>query len=82
MAVVDEASAPRRNPGDFEISHGGPFYELQRRASLLDDRALFSGRRALLALGIAWAVPLALAAWNGQATSSFEDRPFLLDLGV
>ncbi|KQV66318.1 hypothetical protein ASC90_14150 [Rhizobium sp. Root1220] len=45
---------------DFLASHGGPFYELQRRMNLLQERALRTGRRALLFVGIAWFVPLLL----------------------
>ena len=68
---------------DFLIAHGGPFYELQQRLGLLSADALNAGRRALLAVALAWGVPLLLAAlaglaWDGEPAS----RPFLLDLGA
>jgi len=47
------AGAPRSK--EFLASHGGPFYELQRRLKLLHDHALMSGRRAVLFIGIAGA---------------------------
>lgn len=68
---------------DFLIAHGGPFYELQRRLGLLHEHAFHARRRALIALALAWGVPLLLAilaghAWGGAALQ----RPYLLDLGV
>ena len=67
---------------DFEISHGGPFYELQRLAGLLHERALASGRRAAIAVAIAWGVPLLLSALAGHAVGPYQERPFLADLGA
>ena len=68
---------------DFLIAHGGPFYELQQRLGLLQDDALNAGRRALLAVALAWGVPLLLTVLAGHAwTGSAADRPYLLDLGA
>lgn len=68
---------------DFLIAHGGPFYALQERLGLLHADALQAGRRALLAVGIAWGVPLLLAALAGHAWDGAPgSRPFLLDLGA
>jgi hypothetical protein len=68
---------------DFLIAHGGPFYELQQRLGLLHEQALHTARRALIAVVLAWGVPLILAALAGHAWSGpAADRPYLLDLGV
>lgn len=84
MTQADSAAnEPKPDAADFLIAHGGPFYELQQRLGLLHDNALNVGRRALIAVALAWAVPLLLAvlaghAWGGAPAS----RPFLLDLGA
>ncbi|MBB3315178.1 hypothetical protein FHT77_001020 [Rhizobium sp. BK181] len=44
----------------FLASHGGPFFELQRRLKLVHERNLHTGRRILVFVAIAWAVPLLL----------------------
>ena len=68
---------------EFLIAHGGPFYELQQRLGLLSADALHAGRRALLAVALAWGVPLLLAALAGHAWGGAPaSRPFLLDLGA
>jgi hypothetical protein len=76
-------TTPDSTAPDFLIAHGGPFYELQRRLGLIHAHALNAGRRALLAVALAWGVPLILAALAGHAWSGpAADRPYLLDLGV
>lgn len=45
---------------EFLASHGGPFFELQRRLNLVHERSLHTGRRILLFVAAAWAVPLLL----------------------
>jgi hypothetical protein len=81
-SIGTETSAVPAAP-DFLIAHGGPFYELQQRLGLLHEQALHSGRRALIAVALAWGVPLILAALAGHAWSGpAADRPYLLDLGV
>lgn len=54
-------SGPDQAIRDFDASHGGPFYELQRRLRLLRANALNAGRRAVIFIAIAWAVPFLLA---------------------
>ncbi len=83
--IQPDATASESTPAgtDFLIAHGGPFYELQERLGLLRADALNAGRRALIAVALAWGVPLLLAvlaghAWGGPPAS----RPFLLDLGA
>lgn len=67
---------------EFEIARGGPFYELQRQAGLLQEHALASGRRAAIAVAVAWGVPLLLSALAGHAVGPYLERPFLADLGA
>jgi hypothetical protein len=67
---------------EFEIARGGPFYELQRRARLLEERALAAGRRAVLAVALAWGVPLVVSALEGHAVGPVAGRPFLADFGA
>lgn len=68
---------------DFLIARGGPFYELQERLGLIHAQALRAGQRALLAVALAWGVPLVLAALAGTAWSgTAAERPYLLDLGA
>lgn len=67
---------------DFLIAHGGPFYELQRRLGLLHEHALNAGRRALIAVGLAWGMPLLLSLIGGTAWGAEPERPYLLDLGA
>ncbi len=67
---------------DFEIARGGPYFELQQRLGLLQKRALNSGRRAAIAVALAWGVPLLLSLAAGTAWGPAASRPFLLDAGV
>jgi hypothetical protein len=77
------AAAPATPAPDFLIAHGGPFFELQRRLGLLREHALNAGRRALIAVALAWGAPLLLAALAGHAWGApAEARPYLLDLGA
>ena len=45
----------------FLASHGGPFFELQRRLRLLHEEALHVGRRATIFIALAWGVHTTLA---------------------
>ncbi len=45
---------------EYLASHGGPFFELQQRLNLVHDRNLHTGRRIVLFVAAAWAVPLLL----------------------
>jgi len=69
MVETELAALAARLEGDADIagrrleflaSHGGPFFELQRRFNLVHDRNLHTGRRILLFVAVAWAVPLLL----------------------
>ncbi|RDJ12866.1 hypothetical protein [Rhizobium grahamii] len=45
---------------EFLASHGGPFFALQRRLNLVHERNLHTGRRILVFVTVAWAIPLLL----------------------
>ncbi|MFS2153630.1 hypothetical protein [Rhizobium sp. Rhizsp42] len=45
---------------EYLASHGGPFFELQRRFNLVHERNLHTGRRILLFVAAAWVIPLLL----------------------
>jgi hypothetical protein len=67
--------------GDYRASHGGPFFELQRRLGMLRENAMHAGRRAAIFVTIAWGVPLLLSLVEGHAFGPKDERPFLLDFG-
>ncbi len=48
----------------------------------MQKRALNSGRRAAIAVALAWGVPLLLSLAAGTAWGPAASRPFLLDAGV
>lgn len=88
MARSPIAPSPATSPSedeepsrlDFPIAHGGPFYDLQRRLNLLQDRALKAGKRALFFVAVAWGVPLVLTLptlFSGNPTT----WNYLTDLG-
>jgi hypothetical protein len=64
----------------FRLAIGGPFFELQARLGLLRHDALRVERRIGLYVGLAFGVPLGLAAVDGVALG--VPRPFLLDPAV
>ena len=74
----DEAS----RIGEFLASHGGPFYELQRRVGVLEEDALHAGRRAAIFVALAWGVPLLLSLVAGRAFGPADAHPYLLDFGA
>jgi hypothetical protein len=74
----DEAS----RIGEYLASHGGPFFELQRRLGVLREDALLAGRRAVLFVLLAWGVPLILSLIAGRAFGPADEHPFLLDFGA
>ena len=77
---VDREEASRI--GDYFASHGGPFFELQRRLGMLREDALLAGRRAALFVALAWGVPFLLSLVAGRAFSLADGRPYLLDFGA
>ncbi len=68
--------------GEYLASHGGPFFELQRRLGVLREDALLAGRRAAIFVALAWLVPLILSLVAGRAFGPAETHPFLLDFGA
>ena len=68
--------------GDYLASHGGPFFELQRRLGLLREDALLASRRAAMFVALAWGVPLLLSLPGGRAFAMADGRSFLLDFGA
>src|SRR5271154_1457182 len=74
----DEAS----RIGEYLASHGGPFFELQRRLGVLREDALHAGRRAAIFVALAWGVPFILSLIAGRAFGPAAAHPFLLDFGA
>ncbi len=68
--------------GEYLASHGGPFFELQRRLGVLRDDALHAGRRAAMFVAFAWGVPLILSLIQGRAFGPANTHPYLLDFGA
>ena len=64
--------------GDFLISRGGPFYELQERLGLLREKALRAPRRAAIFVAVAWGGPLLLTLFAGTAYGPWDSHPYLL----
>jgi hypothetical protein len=76
----DEDEASRI--GEYLASHGGPFFELQRRLGVLREDALLAGRRAAMFVALAWGVPFILSLIAGRAFGPADTHPFLLDFGA
>jgi hypothetical protein len=68
--------------GEFLASHGGPFFELQRRVGVLEEDALHAGRRAAIFVALAWGVPLLLSIVQGRAFEPRDNHAYLLDFGA
>ena len=67
IAEIDDADGEEASRiGDYLASHGGPFFELQRRLGMLREDALLAGRRAALFVALAWGVPFLLSLVAGQ----------------
>ena len=79
---VDAAKDEASSIGEYLASHGGPFFELQRRLGVLRDHALLAGRRAAIFVGLAWGVPLLLSLLEGRAFGPPATHPYLLDFGA
>jgi hypothetical protein len=67
---------------EFLVSHGGPFYDLQRQLGLIRKDTLLIVPRMLVFTGLAWGVPLLISAAQGNAYGPAAEGPYLLDLGV
>jgi len=68
--------------GNFLASHGGPFFDLQRRLNLLHDSALQVEKRAAIFVLMAWGAPLMLSLLQGHAYGPVASQPYLLDAGA
>ena len=81
-AAAEVASGETGGIGEFLASHGGPFFELQRRVGALEEDALHAGRRAAMFVGLSWGVPLLLSLLQGRAFGPADLHPYLLDFGA
>ena len=85
MGAADGVDADRDEAsriGEYLASHGGPFFELQRRLGVLREDALLAGRRAAIFVALAWGVPFVLSLIAGRAFGPSATHPFLLDFGA
>ena len=83
IAGIDEIDRDEASRiGNYLASHGGPFFELQRRLGLLREDALLAGRRAAMFVALAWGVPFLLSLIHGDAFTLTGGRPFVLDFGA
>ena len=83
IAEIDEADGEEASQiGDYLASHGGPFFELQRRLGMLREDALLAGRRAALFVALAWGVPFLLSLGAGRAFWLADGRAYLVDFGA
>ena len=80
--MTDFADEEQSRIGEYLASHGGPFFELQRRLGLLKEEALLAERRAVLYVALAWGIPLILSLAAGRAFGAAESHPYLLDFGA
>jgi hypothetical protein len=78
----DSTAASKRLIDDFLIAHGGPFYELQLRLGLLNERAFRAVPRAAALVFLAFGVPLILTIIAGTAFGSADEQPFIRELGI
>src|SRR5271167_3824450 len=82
VAGVDADGDEASRIGEYLASHGGPFFELQRRLGVLREDALLASRRAAMFVALAWGVPLVLSLISGRAFGPADTHPFLLDFGA
>ena len=83
IAEIDAADGEEASRiGDYLASHGGPFFELQRRLGMLREDALLAGRRAALFVALAWGVPFLLSLVAGRAFALADGRAYLVDFGA
>jgi hypothetical protein len=84
-ALIERVENTENEPhgiGEYLASHGGPFFELQRRLGVLRDDALLAERRAVIFVSLAWGVPLLLTLVQGRAVGPAASHPYLLDFGA
>lgn len=67
--------------GEFLVSHGGPFFDLQEQLKLLRRNALRVGSRAALFVALAWGVPFLLGLPRSFSSERGQGA-YLGDLGV
>jgi len=79
---LTESLNPLRNPPDFSLVLGGPFFQLLRRAHLSDDALMLVRQRVIVLSLIAWVPLLALSALEGRMVGGSVAVPFLLDVEV
>lgn len=83
IAEIDDAEGEEASRiGNYLASHGGPFFELQRRLGMLREDALLAGRRAALFVALAWGVPFLLSLVAGRAFALADGRAYLVDFGA
>ena len=83
IAGIDEIDRDEATRiGNYLASHGGPFFELQRRLGLLREDALLAGRRAAMFVALAWGVPFLLSLIHGDAFTLPGGRAYVLDFGA
>lgn len=83
ISEIDDAERERASLiKEYLASHGGPFFELQRRLGMLREDALLAGRRAAMFVALAWGVPFLLSLVEGSAFALADGRPYLLDFGA
>ena len=80
--MSDIASGEEHGIGEYLASHGGPFFELQRRLGVLEEDALHAGKRAALFVALGWGVPLILSFLQGHAFGPADGDPYLLDFSA
>ncbi|MCY1740751.1 hypothetical protein [Ensifer sp. SL37] len=80
-AAAPAGHAPSLGFGDFLVSHGGPFYQLQAQLRLLRENSLRAGRRAALFVALAWAVPFLLGLPRSFSLDHGQGA-YLADLSV
>ena len=81
-SVPAENLNPLRNPPDFSLVLGGPFFQFLRRAHLTDDALMLVRQRVIVLSLLAWLPLLALSALEGQMLGGSVAVPFLFDVVV
>ncbi|QFY63410.1 hypothetical protein FZ934_24400 (plasmid) [Rhizobium grahamii] len=73
------SASHREDRLEFLASHGGPFFEIQRRLNIVHERNLHTSRRILMFVAAAWVVPLLLTlptlAWQTPTLRAYLTDP-------